>query len=213
MRRQRHRQRADTPQDWRWALRQHGAPAAVAIVLIVTFAWVHQPMYQAAKFLVGGAVTPDVAVNRLSVFKPMAVYGQVRLIEAVTVSWDDFSEQEQALLVPLLGAELEKAVRAEPEIIDVRISASAFYRTAAEADPSLLDLARVQVDEVQRLGPHTRRGHEVQIREAVAERDLDAAEAAVEAWKTQHAHTSESDRDRYDRLLETLRAQVADDGL
>jgi len=187
---------------------EYAIPLTVAAVLIASlFALNYRPLRAAQLFILSG--TPDKIARDYRYFPPLATYGQTALFDALTHQYPTIPGDQRLPTVQLVRAESETPLRAEPESMAVHLALAKFYRTAANDFPELLALARVETDEALRLGPHTHQAHETAVEQALAERDLEAAQAAVAVWKREHSTMSLDQVNRWDGVVDRLAEELS----
>ena len=187
---------------------EYAVPVAVAAVLITSlFTLNYRPFRAAQLFILSG--TPDKIARDYRYFPPLATYGQTALFSALTDRYNTIPVDQRAPTVQLVMQEKEAPLKAEPESMGVHLTLARFYRTAASDFPELLALARAETDEALQLGPHTHEAHEAAVEQALAEKDLQAARAAVAVWKREHPRMGPDQLNRWDARVDRLAEELA----
>jgi len=193
---------------WRNLLDEYAVPVAVVMVLAASlYALGHKQSAAAGSFF-APATRTDVA-ERYRVFSPMANLRRVGLIDSLAQVYGLQSAEERLRLLQFVDQEAEEALKMEPQSIRTHLVLGRFYREAAADFPELMTVARIATQDALRLGPHTHAAHEALVEQALAERDLEAARAAVAVWKSEHPAMDWPQLTRWDYFVYQLAREVA----
>ncbi len=205
--RRRQRTRRPTP-SLRDLADEYAVPLAAAAILIASlFALSYRPFRAAQLFVRSG--TPDEVADNFRRFPPLATYGQIALFNVLASRYETQAPDQRALMVQLVDRERAAPLSGEPENLRLRVALARFYRAAASDLPELMAVARAETDEALRLAPHTHEAHEAAVEQALAERDLEAASAAVSVWKSEHSAMDWADLTRWDDSVSQLERELS----
>ena len=187
---------------------EYAVPLAAAAILAASlFALSYRPFRAAQLFVRSG--TPDEVAGNFRYFPPLATYGQIALFNVLASRYETQAPDQRALMVQLIDREREAPLKAEPENLRLRVALARFYRAAGSDFPELMAVARTETDEALRLAPHTHEAHEAAVEQALAERDLAAASAAVSVWKSEHSAMDWADLTRWDDSVSQLGRELS----
>jgi len=187
---------------------EYAVPLAAAAILAASlFALNYRPFRAAQLFVRSG--TPDEVAGNFRYFLPLAAYGQVALFNVLASRYETETPDQRALMVRLIDREREAPLKAEPENLRLRVALARFYRAAASDLPELMAVARAETNEALRLAPHTHEAHEAAVRQALAERDPEAARAAVGVWKSEHSAMDWVNVTRWDYFVYQLERELS----
>ena len=187
---------------------EYAVPLAVTTVLVASlYAFSYRPFKAARLFGLSG--TRDQVAENLRFFPPLATYGQTALFKLLAARYETEPLGEREQMVQLIDREREGPLKREPENLRLHLALARFCREAAGDFPDLMAVARAETDEALRLAPHAHWAHEASVEQALAERSLDAARAAVAVWKSEHSAMDPIDVNRWDALIDELASELA----
>jgi hypothetical protein len=199
--------------DWptRREVYAYALPLAVAAAVLIALIGMNARIHRAAHFVIRPAPLDEIA-PRLATFPGLGTLGRTQFAEGAAGRLPTVDPAARDELIAIVIAELDRAIEAEPENILVRLAAAKFFGTASQWQPGLLARARTETDKALRLGPHTHEAHAQAVEQALREKDLPSARAAVQIWKSEHPNQGAETVNRYDFRVEALAAELAGKG-